>query len=339
MIRNNCFDLIRLLAALMVIISHHAGMMGYKMSHPADWLPMDSFYVFIFISLSGYLVTNSFMNSDSYIHYLSKRIRRVFPALIFCCFVCTYILIPFWESSPYSYITSGDTFSGFLNMSIMHGLSIPNAENVYGRHTYANAPLWTLAYEFFLYIIVGMILCMSKTWKAPAITLALSLFVMCLPKDMTKDINTYGVQIYILAKFGIGFSVGSLMYITRSVWDSKELKLGMFVCCAVVLFALIGKNADMNVAGRVVVAIMTIIIGVSFKDRILNGRLDISYGMYIWAWPIQAIVVGQIKIPFWYSLLLTLTITILAATFSRKYIEEPFLSKRSKQSQREENPA
>ncbi|CDH01533.1 acyltransferase family protein [Xenorhabdus bovienii] len=328
--RDNCFDLIRLIAAIMVVVSHHAGMMEYSISHPADWLSMDSFYVYIFISLSGFLVTKSLINSKNFLDYIAKRIKRIFPALIFCCFVVTYFLVPFWETKPFEFILSGDTLKGFLNMSILHGLSISNAENIYGIMTYANAPLWTLSYEFMLYLILGAFMGYSKTWKGPGIILLLSLMILIMPNHMTKDINTYGVQLYILAKFGIGFSIGSILFLTKHIWDNRSTKLSICALCLLILFSLSGQTSDMNVIGRVAVAVLTIIIGVSFKDKILRGRADISYGLYIWAWPIQSIVIHQVNISFWPNLILTMAICVVVAIFSRKYIEEPFLSGRFK---------
>ncbi len=81
--RNNCFNLMRMLAALLVLISHHASMMKYPFTSPASWIGMESFYVFVFITLSGYLVTQSFSSSNGFIDYLGKRVNAYSQPLYF----------------------------------------------------------------------------------------------------------------------------------------------------------------------------------------------------------------------------------------------------------------
>lgn len=320
----------RMMAALLVLASHHAGMMKYPLTSPAAWIGMESFYVFVFITLSGYLVTQSFISSDNFVDYLGKRVKRIFPALIFCCFVTTYVLIPFFESSPLSYMMSEKTFKGFLNMSLMHGISIPGAENIYGRHAWANGPLWSLVYEFALYLIIGLFLGMSKNWKAPAVALIVFMFILLTPPDVATKYNFYGMDMIALAKFGVGFSIGSLMFLTKDVWDKPSFKIPCAIFCFAIIFSIIGNAGDINSVGRFCVAVLIIITGVSFNDVFIRGRVDISYGIYIWSWPVQNIVIHSFDLTFIPSLILTVIITCAVASFSRIYIEEPFMKRKTR---------
>lgn len=319
----------RMIAALLVLISHHAAMMKYPFNNPAAWVGMESLYVFIFITLSGYLVTQSFTSSDGFVDYLGKRVKRIFPALIFCCFVTTFIFIPFYESSPMSYILSSKTISGFLNMSVMHGLSIPGTENIYGRRTYANAPLWSLPYEFILYILLGIFIGFSRNWKAPVTMFLIFVSILMMPSDITKKTTFYTMDLLVLARFGAGFCIGSLMYLTKESWNTKSFKVPCTVFCLVIVYSLIGNSNDINSIGRICIAVLIIIVGVSFNDKLIKGRSDISYGIYIWAWPVQSMVINGFTLAFMPSLLITIFITCGLALFSRVFIEEPFMKRKT----------
>lgn len=326
--RNNCFNLMRMLAALLVLISHHASMMKYPFTSPAAWIGMESFYVFVFITLSGYLVTQSFYSSTGFVDYLSKRVKRIFPALIFCCAIVTFLFIPFFESSPADYLMSGSTFKGFMNMSVMHGISIPGAENIYARHTYANAPLWSLPYEFALYLILGLALGLSKNWKAPAVMLCVFMTVLLAPHDITKKITFYSMDLLVLSRFGVGFCIGSMMFLTKDEWNFNSFKIPCTIFCISIVCALVGNSSDIDTIGRICIAVLIIVIGVSFNDSLIKGKADISYGLYIWAWPVQCMVISSLSLSFLPSVITTILITCCIATFSRIYIEEPFLKRR-----------
>ena len=78
--RNN-FNVLRLLAAYMVIVGHMYVLMGH-----APEIILGSFVheigVFIFFLVGGYLITKSYLSDSNVVRYGIKRIFRIFPALI-----------------------------------------------------------------------------------------------------------------------------------------------------------------------------------------------------------------------------------------------------------------
>ncbi|XHA15327.1 acyltransferase family protein [Citrobacter farmeri] len=325
MSRNNSFDLLRLFAAVMVVVYHHAGFMKHPLVNPGSWFPLDSIWVQMFISISGYLVTKSFITSRGFDQYMVKRCLRIFPAIILCSFVVIYILVPFWESNVIAYQTSEKTFKSFINMSLLHGINVGHAESPYGLRTLVNPPLWTLAYEFFLYICLGLIMSINRTWVAPAIMLSLSIILCDGFSDSLKNSYFYGVQYWTFLRLGMNFYVGSLMFLTVDKWGSSRYKLTMAIACVIILYCLSGNTADVDILGRMAFSVLTILFGVTFATGFGSGKYEISYGVYIWSWPIQAIVVSTFKIDFWYSLGLSLIIISLISFVSRNYVEERFL--------------
>lgn len=323
--RNNCFDLLRLFAAVMVVVYHHAGFMKYHLESPGQWFPLDSIWVQMFISISGYLVTKSFITSNGFDQYMVKRCLRIFPAIFLCSFVVIYAIVPFWESNAIEFISSGKTFKSFVNMSLLHGINVGNAETPYGFKTLVNPPLWTLPYEFFLYICLGLLLSINRTWITPAIMIAVSIVLCAGYSETLKNSYFYGMQYWTFLRLGMNFYVGSLMFMTVNTWSGNKYKLTLAIVCAVILYCLSGNVGDVDILGRMALSVLTILAGVTFSTGFGSGKFDISYGVYIWSWPIQAVIVSTVKIDFWYSLLLSLSIIFIVSFISRNLFEERFL--------------
>ncbi|MGM8553984.1 acyltransferase family protein [Enterobacter hormaechei subsp. steigerwaltii] len=328
MSRNNCFDFLRLFAAVMVVVYHHAGFMRVKIFNPSDYLPLESIWVQIFITISGFLVTKSFMTSKGFDQYIFKRCLRIFPALIICSFVVVYFILPFWESSPFGFIFSYKTFYSFVNMSMMHGINISGVESPYGFQTIVNPPLWTLPYEFVLYIILGVTMLIHRGLIAPVISLFVIIFIVSGFPDAFKNAYFYSINYLALMKFGINFFVGSIMFLTFSVWNNKKHKAFIALISLLILFYLSGNKFDLDVVGRIALAALTIVVGVSFAFKYTSGKFDISYGVYIWGWPIQAVVIQSFDLGFTTSLFIALSVTFAVAFISRVTVEEYFLKKK-----------
>src|SRR5947199_5478076 len=88
--RHNNFDLLRLIAALSVIFSHAFLLAENSQAHdPLTILTggqaiLGLAGVFVFFTISGFLVTQSFETTRPPIVFLAKRALRIFPGLIAC---------------------------------------------------------------------------------------------------------------------------------------------------------------------------------------------------------------------------------------------------------------
>ncbi|EKR0237830.1 acyltransferase, partial [Shigella flexneri] len=89
--KSNCFDTARLVAAMMVLVSHHYALSGQPEPYLFGFESAGGIAVIIFFSISGYLISKSAIRSDSFIDFMAKRARRIFPALVPCS-ILTYFL-------------------------------------------------------------------------------------------------------------------------------------------------------------------------------------------------------------------------------------------------------
>lgn len=326
MSRNNCFDLLRLIAASMVIYFHHSLMYGIVPPKLGVGFEIGSIGVQIFFSISGFLVAMSFSRSKGYLDFMEKRVRRIFPALIVVSFAMVYIMAPMFQGEPWQYITSLDAFKKFLQTSTMYGSDVPNLWSAYSLSPKSNGPLWTLPYEFFMYVAIGIMLSMFKSWKVPAAAVVGCFLLVAFYEKELGGYGFYYTNAGAMAKFGMNFFLGSLLFMTIDKWNKRNIKIFLLLLSATALFTLQDKR-ELTLFAPMAITMITLIVGLSVNDKVIDGRFDISYGLYIWAWPIQILVFKNITLDFIPSLIVSYMITTVIASMSWFLIEKRFLKR------------
>ncbi|GLQ91539.1 hypothetical protein GCM10007901_04890 [Dyella acidisoli] len=92
------------------------------------------------------------------------------------------------------------------------------------------------------------------------------------------------------------------------------------------MFLMPGK-LEYSVLGTLGITIAVATIGESFSEKLINGKFDISYGVYIYGFPIQQIVINEITHRFWLGMAISLVLALTAGYLSYRFVEKPFLRK------------
>lgn len=327
--KKNCFDITRHFAALLVIYSHHHAFNNLPEGNFFGIMSLGGLGVAIFFSISGYLVTQSFGRCINFYDFMEKRARRIFPALIVCSFILIFLLAPFYQSDQMAYIFSAGALKNFVKIATMLPVDVPGIYAGYKFHSTINGSLWTLAIEFSCYLILALALSINKTWKSPAILLTATILCVILVPATSKDtINWYGVVLKSFLQFSICFSIGSLMAFTEECWSRPKNRLKILAVTIIFFYATL-RLQEIQVIGYATIAIVTIILSTMFTDRIIKGRFDISYGLYIFAFPVQQIISNETTLGFFPGMVLSIIITAILGYLSWEYVEKKFI-KRSK---------
>ncbi|EPM2058368.1 acyltransferase family protein, partial [Escherichia coli] len=150
--RNNCFDIIRLFAAIIVIISHQYSLSGLTEPTFLGMTTLGGLGVIIFFAISGFLITKSCINSERFDLFLLKRVRRIFPALIPCSIFMYLVLGVYLEWDSLDEYISFSILKNILNVITLQGA--PAHSGIFNGfiHPYSlNDSLWTLPLEFTCY--------------------------------------------------------------------------------------------------------------------------------------------------------------------------------------------
>ncbi len=328
--RGNNLDALRLFAALLVVFSHSFVITGAGYLEPPFYRNnYGALGVNIFFFISGFLITRSFLQKKSVWRYLWSRFLRIFPALIVVVMGTVFILGPvFTELTPGEYFADGRTYSYLSNMTL-YGLNyyIPGVFESNPFEIRVNAPLWTLEYEFTFYLLIiplGFLGALKHRWIIPGlflIALVLNFFHIGALTDL------YTLNIFHAIRFFIYFSAGMTAYLYR---DSIPLN-GKF--CLLILALLIGGAFTAGFGDTLFVfPLCYLVLYVGYSPRIklgwLTRRGDYSYGIYIWAWPVQQAVfsLSGSQMGGWLNLLIAGSFAVLLGAASWHWLEKRMLS-------------
>ncbi|HIB4625653.1 TPA: acyltransferase family protein, partial [Klebsiella pneumoniae] len=123
---------------------------------------------------------------------------------------------------------------------------------------------------------------------------------------------------------------GALLFSTKHLWvNRKAAKAAMTVLSFSVLF-ITGDKSELSLIVLTMVPVLVICMGLSFRDTLIKGKFDISYGVYIYAFPVQQIISNYMPNEFAMSLLSSFVTTTVLALISWFVVERRFLARKNK---------
>ena len=287
--RENNFDFLRQFAAFLVIVGHSESLVGADRS--GFWgVSLSTFGIQIFLAVSGYLVTESWLKTPELMPFLQKRVRRIFPGLIVCILLTTFALGPFLTSlSRQEYFHHPGTYFYLNNLFLYPVYFLPGlfVENIYPNTV--NGSLWSLPVEFACYLIVagtGFFL----TKLSPVFAVISSLLLLVVANVILSDntpIVIWGSPLRAAFEIMPFFLAGSLLRILP-VTPTFRIDLTVFAVAIMITISIIRPQIYWCVNWFLVTYIV-LSFG-QYRTSIISraGKWgDPSYGMYLYAFPIQ----------------------------------------------------
>ena len=328
------FNLIRLGAAVSVLISHAFALVGRSdlepfglLSHGQTDLGGTATYIFFFIS--GLLVTQSLVRSRSLANYARNRALRIFPALIVVVILAAVVLGPAVTTWPLARYFAAERFRSYLTGTVlMGGSSLPGvfAGNPVGDGV--NGSLWTLPYEVVCYACLAAVSAaglLTKSRIVLAATLTLIVLGWWAKNKHWYLVEPFNIEFpYILRFFGY-FSAGVAFF----VFKDKIILDGRLAVAALALAAMFFIFGFYHVFFPILGGYVITFLGMN-KRLGLNFFLscDYSYGIYIYAFPLQQLMIFLLPGArlWWANILLSLPLTVLFAALSWHLVEKPALA-------------
>ncbi|MGY4428905.1 peptidoglycan/LPS O-acetylase OafA/YrhL [Bradyrhizobium sp. F1.13.1] len=332
--RAGNFDLMRLVAASLVFWSHQYQITGFP--EPAvPWVgSLGGFAVFAFFAISGYLNSLSVVRSRSSAQFLISRAFRIFPALIVCVSLCvlmgavvtTLPLSDYFAPPGLGFNGRNTPFSFLWRDSILFfGLDykLPGVFESSLGTTEVLTPLWTLPQEAKLYVclaIVALVCRFDARAIGGAVFVVLGGFAISgiWSELLPIWLGERGLTCAILFAGGVGVAL-----LERCL--TKTIAVACFTSIAVLLLWCGHKETFALVA----IAPVCVVLNTIPLPRWTAPKLDISYGVYLYALPIQHLT-SDLPLSFWSKGLFAFMVTLLMGTLSALLIEQPMLRVRKR---------
>ena len=346
-------DGLRGIAILLVVVYHN---FGFVKETSFGWLGVDLFFV-----LSGYLITDILLKEVAKPHFLRnfymRRVLRIFPLYYFSLVLLLFIVAPLTaDRIEWKYYQDNQFFLWTYLQNWLYIFKDPGRAQILNHY-------WSLAVEEQFYIFWPLVILLLRKPKALLLFICILLLGVILFRFglwMYKVENLAYYNLYTFTRIDgicIGCIVALLMHM-KSNFIGKQTALIVLAFAAInFLFYLLNSFNEFSFPyiGLVGYTTFAMLFGLLLHDAVTGetkiiGRMlnlpilkffgRISYGFYIFHWPVYLLMgayllplitndknsaVAKISI----SVVATL-VAIVISVLSRRYFEGYFLKKKEK---------
>jgi peptidoglycan/LPS O-acetylase OafA/YrhL len=290
-------DGLRGIAVLAVVLYH-----AFPDQFPGGFIGVDIFFVLSGFLISSIIFKNLTNQTFSFIDFYSRRIRRIFPALlvtfVFCYALGWFVLLPHEYQQLGKHIAGG---AGFISNFVLWN------ESGYFDNTAITKPLlhlWSLGIEEQFYFVWPLILWAAYkkniNWLLVTITIAISSFVWNIALVNADPIVTFyspGTRVWELL-IGAGLAYASndrpigIKKIGFLIVLAAVLALSALICCVFFLHKKLAFPGYWALIPTISAAFL-IYSGSNSKitQQVLSSRVLVWFGLisfplYLWHWPL-----------------------------------------------------
>jgi peptidoglycan/LPS O-acetylase OafA/YrhL len=340
-LHGNNFGLLRLVFATLVIVAHSPEVIDGDRSREIltrifgtmsfGEVAVDGFFI-----VSGYLITKSISDQPDVFAFLVKRLARIAPGYLVSFWLCALVLAPFAGAS-------GSVFSPhqlLYNLKSNTSLSPPDVPGTFHGLPFPdlNLPMWTISYEFNCYRIVAVVGLICVLAKLSLVRLRWIILPLVLILIVVNGINANGLHhtadpAHIVKtseldyRFFAVFGVGAVFYLFKDrIPLTKAGAIGAALLLIVLLFHRQTAEAGIAALGGYLIFWFALKFR-TLKISAFTDKTDISYGLYLYAWPMQSLIVWNYRtINPWLLCVLTILGAGLFAYASWSLVEKHALS-------------
>ncbi|HZI14593.1 MAG TPA: acyltransferase [Myxococcus sp.] len=327
--RRNNLDFLRFAAASGVLFSHAFPLgEGKGTAEPLNafthgQLSLGRLCVAVFLIISGVLITHSWERTPDLARFTWARVLRIFPGLATALVLSTLVLgVGFTTLPPREYLASPDTYLYVLRNFTLYQpqWDLPGVfdSNVYPGAV--NGSLWTLRFEVGFYLLT---LALGLTGQLHKRMVAVGWVGAAVASSITGRLG-FWPELYLYFGGGVG------LYLWRDrLRMSPWLALASVAAWVVSARLGYGLRIATGLFGAYVVLYLAFLPAGRLAD--FGRRGDFSYGLYLYAFPVQQSVTALLggPTPWWVNAAVSFPVVVLLAALSWHWVEKPALSFKS----------
>jgi len=334
--RNN-FDFLRILFASFVIVSHSYYLLDGRSEDPfSSYLyhtELSTLGVFGFFVLSGYLIFQSLENTPNLFRFLLKRFKRIMPGLIVALVFTVFVLCLFLSDLPVSaYLSAAHVYLYFIKTIFF--LPTDNLlPGVFEQNPlpFIHGSLWTLRYEGLCYISLCLFFLLPKPYRSGFAGLMFAAFLILrslhigniipLEEGLSGHLGNFLNLFYC-------FYAGVLLKSREDFVLSHKRKI--FLISALLL--LVSYLLPLMIGQMLFLAVFPFFVlsaGLLYVKALhIPARIgDISYGTYIYAFPVQQALISCGVDNVYVLIAMSLVFSWSLGYLSFHFVERKFLAR------------
>ena len=319
----NNIDLLRLAGAVGVLFVHSFVLTGVPDAEPSAALfghatELGALAVGMFFVCSGFLVARSALRSRLR-EFVRARVLRLYPALVVVLVLQALVLGPaLTEHGARAYLADPETWRALgRGLLLSPPLGLPGVFPDNPVPLAVNGSLWTLRFEAVAWAMLAVMAPLGLLGRRGT----LALFALCAATVLQAA--TYGLTLLAIASDLTDFLAGAAMFAWRGAIPHRAWLAAL--AAALLLAGCYTAAAPLVIC--LTLPYLTLYLG--FTRPLVRLPDDVSYGAYLYAFPIQQTLVALIgpaispAISPWALTALALPPTLACAILSRRLVERP----------------
>lgn len=336
--RENNFDFLRFLLAALVLFYHCFPLLYGAGERAPSWIERVASYsggsaVDFFFVISGFLITQSWERTPHAVRFLQKRILRIYPAFILVSLFCALVVGPLGAADVQVYLHHFHPAGFIAYMLLLVGPYLPPVLLTVPYSGQVDGSFWTLRYEFECYLLILALGLTGLIRRRAAVgVLLVCVFLLNLIPLSGHAIPLPDREFHLLGnptkwiRLALFFLTGMAFYLFRERIRNTTLLLILSIV-AVILGMIFPKwqAPTLAVAGSYLLLWFAFLPIPSLARFARHG--DFSYGIYLFAFPVQQLLILYLR-PFLTPLLLfclALIVSLALAAISWHFVEAPAL--------------
>lgn len=330
-VRANAFDLLRLLAALTVVVEHSWVLLGagYPLLPERSGTTIGGIGLGIFFLTSGYLILDSWLADPSPHRFVARRALRIAPLFVVVVVVSALVLGPLLTTLPAGRYFADPGTWGYIGSNLalyVMEFDLPGVFTDAPYSTAVNGSLWTIPIEVLCYLgilVLGVVGIACRRWLVAALAVV--------PVGVLTAIELSGYDgtviprllsangMPLVAFFAVGMAVRSIRPNWRPPWTLTAV--------VVVSWLYTWGTPVAGVLAPAAISLVTLTVAFAAPTVLHHptGRNDLSYGVYVLSYPIQQMLIQAGVTSAVLVLLLTVLIVAPLALLTWRFIERPML--------------
>jgi peptidoglycan/LPS O-acetylase OafA/YrhL len=341
----NNFDAVRLAMALLVVWSHCFALYlpAGEAAEPISILTNGHFNagniaVLIFFIISGFLICQSYLKTNDMRRFFVKRVKRIYPGYLAAIAICAFVVIPAFSVV---YLLSTHEIAKTISFNfLLRNYFPPSIAFARNKSQAINGSLWSIPFEFWCYVgiaTLGALRALTKTWVVSGLILCSVLSRAALDlMDKKPGLGLIGDIFgwpYLWLLILPSFLMGTVFFLLRATLPRSRtiliaLLAGLLISCYVPIGGKWQKILSEAIfPGAAAYSVFYFSFNNVLKLRRVATYGDFSYGTYLFAFPIQQILISMFIFTFPAFVATSLALSLGAGVLSWHLIEKWFLAR------------